>query len=68
MNPNDQSVLRGLNMIRKLQFATGITLAIAAAAIMFEGSLLGENTAGIAIVMLIVGIGLIANSKFRLLK
>ncbi len=55
-------------MIRKLQFATGITLAIAAAAIMFEGSLLGENTAGIAIVMLIVGIGLIANSKFRLLK
>ena len=55
-------------MIQKLQFIVGIILALAAAALMFEGSLLGENTAGIAIVILIIGIGLIANSKFRLLK
>jgi hypothetical protein len=55
-------------MIQKLQFITGIILAVAAAAIMFEGSILGENTTSIAIVMGIVGIVLIATSKFRLLK
>lgn len=55
-------------MIRKLQFITGIILALIAAAIMFEGTVLGETTTSIALVMAIVGIILIATSKIRLIK
>jgi hypothetical protein len=55
-------------MIRKLQFILGIILALIAAAIMFEGSVFGERTTGIAMVMGIVGIALIATSNVRLLK
>ena len=51
-----------------LQFILGIIVALIGAVIMFEGSILGENTTGIAIVIGIIGIGLIATSSYRLLK
>jgi hypothetical protein len=47
-------------MNRTVLFALGIVLALIGAALMFHGSLLGENTPGIATVIGIVGIGLIA--------
>jgi hypothetical protein len=46
----------------RILFVLGIILALIAAFLMFEGSILGENTTGIAIVIGIVGIGLIATS------
>ena len=49
---------------RLIQFIAGIVVALAGAFFMFEGSLLGENTTGIATV---IGIGLIATSKYRLI-
>lgn len=51
-----------------VQFVLGLIVALIGAAIMFEGSILGENTTGIAIVIGIIGIGLIATSSIRLLK
>ena len=57
--------LKILNLIRmnKVLFFLGIILALIAAGLMFEGSILGESTTGVAIVIGIVGIGLIATSK-----
>lgn len=55
-------------MTEKIQFWAGLVIALIGAALMFEGSVLGENTTGIAIVVGIVGIGLIATSKKQLLK
>ena len=52
----------------KIQFILGIIVALIGAVIMFEGSILGENNTGIAIVIGIIGIGLIATSSYRLLK
>ena len=49
-------------------FIIGLVLALTAAFFMFDGDILGENTIGIAIVIGIVGIGLIAASNFTLLK
>jgi len=49
-------------------FAMGILVCLIGAFLMFEGSILGENTTGWAIVIGIVGIGLIATSGVRLLK
>ena len=49
-------------------FTIGIVLALTAAFFMFDGDILGENTTGIATVIGIVGIGLIATSNFTLLK
>jgi len=49
-------------------FITGLVLALIAAFLMFDGDILGENTTGIATVIGIVGIGLIATSNFTLLK
>lgn len=46
----------------------GILLALAGAAFIFHGSLLGERTIGIAIVIGVVGICLIAGSRRRLKK
>jgi len=43
-------------------FILGILIALAGAFLMWNGSILGENTTGIATVMGIVGIGLIATS------
>jgi len=49
-------------------FITGLVLALASAFFMFNGDILGENTTGIATVIGIIGIGLIATSNFTLLK
>ena len=49
-------------------FITGLVLALTGAFLMFNGDILGENTTGIAMVIGIVGIGLIATSNFTLLK
>lgn len=49
-------------------FVTGLCVALIGAGIMFHGNIFGENNSGIATVIGIVGIGLIATSNFRLLK
>ena len=49
-------------------FVIGLVLALTAAFFMFDGDILGENTTGIATVIGIVGIALIATSNFTLLK
>ena len=49
--------------MKKMLFILGIILALIGAAIMFEGSLFGERTTGIATVIGIVGICLIATSS-----
>jgi hypothetical protein len=51
-----------------IQFILGIIVALIAAVIMFNGSIFGENTTGIAIVILIIGLSLIATSSVRFLK
>jgi len=51
-----------------VSFVLGISLCLIGALVMVEGSILGERTTGIAIVIGIVGIGLIATSGVRLLK
>ena len=48
-------------------FKTGLVLALAGAFFMFNGDILGENTTGIATVIGIVGICLIATSNVTLL-
>jgi drug/metabolite transporter (DMT)-like permease len=50
------------------QFIIGIVLALIAAIFMFDGDILGENTAGISTVIGIVGICLIATSNINLLS
>jgi len=47
----------------KNQKLLGILLALLGGFLMWNGSILGENTAGIATVIGIVGISLIATSK-----
>jgi hypothetical protein len=49
-------------------FIAGICFALIGAGIMFHGNIFGERNSGIATVIGIVGIGLIASSNFRLLK
>ena len=49
-------------------FIIGLLTALTGAYIMFHGSLFAENNSGIATIIGIVGIGLIAASNFRLLK
>lgn len=56
------------SMKQKVLFISGIILALIGAALMMHGSLFGERTIPAAITIGIVGIGLIATSKFRLLK
>ena len=51
-----------------LLFVVGICLALIGAGIMFHGNIFGERNSGIATVIGIIGIGLIASSNFRLLK
>jgi hypothetical protein len=61
-----------LNKTQTLQltiFALGVTLCLAGAILMIQGSIFGERTVGVAIVTSIVGIGLIsASHKTRGLK
>jgi hypothetical protein len=45
-----------------LQFVVGIIVALLGAFIMFHGSIFGENNSGIATVIGIIGLGLIASS------
>ena len=49
------------------QWITGLILALIAAFFMFDGDILGENNTGIATVIGIVGICLIATSNISLL-
>jgi hypothetical protein len=49
--------------INKPLFILGILVALTGAFLMWSGSILGENTTGIATVMGIVGIGLISMSR-----
>lgn len=51
-----------------VSFVLGISLCVIGVFLMVEGSTLGERTTGIATVLGIVGIGLIATSGVRLLK
>jgi energy-converting hydrogenase Eha subunit H len=55
-------------MSQKILFIFGIVLALTGAGIMFHGNVFKENNSSIATIIGIVGIGLIATSKFRLLK
>jgi amino acid transporter len=50
-----------------VQWIIGLILALVAAFFMFDGDILGENTTGIAIVIGIVGICLIATSNVTLI-
>jgi hypothetical protein len=43
--------------------AVGVLLCLIGGFLMFQGSILGENTTGIARVIGIIGIGIIASSK-----
>jgi len=49
------------------QWIAGIVVAFTAAALMIDGHILGENTTGIATVIGIIGISLIATSNINLL-
>ena len=49
------------------QFVTGIVVAIIGAIFMFDGDILGENTAGVSTVIGIVGICIILTSNIHLL-
>lgn len=55
-------------MNQKIQFAAGVCIALIGAGIMFHGDIFGERNSGIAIVMVIIGLTLIATSKYKLLK
>ena len=63
--------LEGISNKRKkaffAQWVIGLVVAVIAAIFMFDGDILGENTAGISTVMGIVGISLIATSNVNLL-
>lgn len=50
-----------------VQFIIGVAIALLAAIFMFDGDILGENTAGISTVIGIIGICLIAASNVHLL-
>ena len=50
-----------------IQFIIGLILALTAAFFMFDGDILGENTTGIATVIGIMGLCLIATSNVTLL-
>ena len=57
------------NHLNKIQFIAGICIALIGAGIMFHGNLFGERNSGIATIIGIIGIGLIATSyRFRLPK
>ena len=50
-----------------IQFIIGLIIALTGAFFMFDGDILGENTSGIATVVGIVGLCLIASSNVTLL-
>ena len=62
----EQPIIRNKKAFFTL-FGIGLILALTAAFFMVDGDILGENTTGIATVIGIVGIGLIATSNVTLL-
>jgi hypothetical protein len=66
-----EGILEGISNKRKkaffAQWIIGLALALVAAIFMFDGDILGDNTTGIATVMGVVGISLIATSNVNLL-
>lgn len=52
----------------KYVFVIGVLIALTGAYLMYDGQILGEDTTGIAIVVGIVGIGIIATSGYNLLE
>jgi Na+/H+ antiporter NhaD/arsenite permease-like protein len=66
-----EGILEGISDKRKkaffAQWIVGLAIALIAAAFIFDGDILGDNTAGIATVIGIVGICLIATSNVQLL-
>jgi Na+/H+ antiporter NhaD/arsenite permease-like protein len=66
-----EGILEGISDKRKkvffAQWIVGLAIALIAAAFMFDGDILGDNTAGIATVLGIIGICLIATSNVQLL-
>ena len=51
-----------------LQFTIGLACALIGAYVMFQGNIFGENNTGIAIVIGIIGIGIISSSQIGLIK
>jgi len=61
-----KEIMKNMNLV---QFILGICIALIGTGIMFHGNIFGERNSGIAIVVGIIGIGLIATSyRYRLLK
>ena len=57
-----------MNKKFSIQFVLGIIVALIGAGIMFHGSIFGENNSGIATIIGIIGIGIIATSNIWNLK
>ncbi len=51
-----------------IQFVVGIIVALIGAFIMFHGSIFRENNSGIATIIGIIGIGIIASSSIWTMK
>ena len=51
-----------------IQFTIGLACALIGAYVMFHGTIFGENNPGIAIILGIIGIGLISASPIGILK
>ena len=51
-----------------IQFVIGIIIALIGAGIMFHGNIFGDNNSGIATVIGIIGIGIIATSNVHIWK
>jgi hypothetical protein len=56
---------RNTKKYRKILFVLGILICLAGAGLMFDGAILGETTTNVAIVVGIIGMGLIAASTER---
>ncbi|MFC2045284.1 hypothetical protein ACFLUH_01220 [Chloroflexota bacterium] len=66
-----ESIFQNLFLKNKVflaQWLTGLVLALTGAFFMFDGDILGDNTTGIARIMGIVGVSLIATSSIRLIN
>ena len=57
-----------MNKKFSIQFILGIIVALIGAGIMFHGNIFGENNSGIATIIGIIGIGIIATSNIWNLK
>ena len=58
----------GINRWQHAMLALGVSVCLMGACLMFDGSILGENTTGIATVTGIIGIGIIARARKRMEK